>query len=177
MSSRVIALPAGLIEELHDFIRTEGIVLGSDTVLFVGDNEGLLDYSNWRRRVWLPACEAADLVGMQFHDLRRTSATVLVQRESTPRPRRGGSATLTSGSRWACPRNTQRLLTELRPTFSARRCIARGMLAGSGATGSRGPTRPRHTDQHLSESGCRDLNPGPQRPERCALTKLRYTPL
>ncbi len=25
-------------------------------------------------------------------------------------------------------------------------------------------------------SGCRDLNPGPQRPERCALTKLRYTP-
>src|SRR5438552_16171318 len=25
-------------------------------------------------------------------------------------------------------------------------------------------------------SGCRDLNPGPQRPERCALTKLRYIP-
>ena len=28
----------------------------------------------------------------------------------------------------------------------------------------------------ITQSGCRDLNPGPQRPERCALTKLRYTP-
>src|SRR3954451_24146957 len=28
----------------------------------------------------------------------------------------------------------------------------------------------------LRWSGCRDLNPGPQRPERCALTKLRYIP-
>ncbi len=26
------------------------------------------------------------------------------------------------------------------------------------------------------ESGRRDLNPRPQRPERCALTKLRYFP-
>ena len=31
-------------------------------------------------------------------------------------------------------------------------------------------------DLRVHESGCRDLNPGPQRPERCALTKLRHTP-
>jgi hypothetical protein len=31
--------------------------------------------------------------------------------------------------------------------------------------------------QRPDESGRRDLNPRPQRPERCALTKLRYFPL
>ena len=33
-------------------------------------------------------------------------------------------------------------------------------------------------DFHESrQSGRRDLNPRPQRPERCALTRLRYAPL
>ena len=31
-------------------------------------------------------------------------------------------------------------------------------------------------DLGLYESGRRDSNPRPQRPERCALTKLRYFP-
>jgi integrase len=37
-----------------------------------------IDYSNWRRRVWLPAVEAAGVAGVGFHDLRRTNATQLV---------------------------------------------------------------------------------------------------
>src|SRR5439155_9933364 len=32
-------------------------------------------------------------------------------------------------------------------------------------------------DQPVCQSGRRDLNPPPQRPERCALTKLRYFPV
>ena len=41
-----------------------------------------------------------------------------------------------------------------------------------------GPTAPERPTQSTNcwWSGCRDLNPGPQRPERCALTKLRYIP-
>ena len=43
------------------------------------------------------------------------------------------------------------------------------------------PEAKRPTSEMVSDlrelwSGCRDLNPGPQRPERCALTKLRYIP-
>src|SRR6185436_15473333 len=47
-----------------------------------------------------------------------------------------------------------------------RPCVAQSTL---------GPPSRRSTDFAI-ESGCRDLNPGPQRPERCALTKLRHTP-
>ncbi len=32
----------------------------------------------FRQRVWLPACKAAGLEGLGFHDLRRANATVLV---------------------------------------------------------------------------------------------------
>jgi Phage integrase family len=35
-------------------------------------------YSNWRRRVWLPAAAAAGCAGGGFHDLRRLNATTLV---------------------------------------------------------------------------------------------------
>ena len=37
-----------------------------------------LHYSNWRQRVWQPACDAVGLPGFQFHDLGRNAATALV---------------------------------------------------------------------------------------------------
>ena len=43
-------------------------------------------------------------------------------------------------------------------------------------THERDSSRNRRSFLRLHGSGCRDLNPGPQRPERCALTKLRHTP-
>jgi integrase len=39
---------------------------------------GPLRYSNWRRRIWLPAAKAAGCEGAGFHDLRRLNATTLV---------------------------------------------------------------------------------------------------
>jgi hypothetical protein len=42
------------------------------------DGEGL-DYSNWYHRVWVPATFAIKRAGLQFHVLRRTNATALVQ--------------------------------------------------------------------------------------------------
>ena len=49
-----------------------------DALLFSDRTDEPLDYSNWRRRVWLPAVESAGLNGLGFHDLRRTNATAMV---------------------------------------------------------------------------------------------------
>ena len=60
----------------------------------------------------------------------------------------------------------------MEPDFHGVRAMdARRNLLEKAAAGARTPA-----DLHLRWSGCRDLNPGPQRPERCALTKLRYIP-
>ena len=59
---RRIRLPARTAVDLH-VIEPEG---------------GVIDYANWRQRVWLPACQAAGLEGLTFHNLRRANATALV---------------------------------------------------------------------------------------------------
>jgi integrase len=50
----------------------------ADAFVFVSPEGAHLDYSHWRRRVWLPACKRAGLRGLTFHDLRRAAATALV---------------------------------------------------------------------------------------------------
>jgi integrase len=47
-------------------------------LVFIDDDGGALRYSNWRRRIWLPASETAGCAGAGFHDLRRLNATTLV---------------------------------------------------------------------------------------------------
>ncbi len=47
-------------------------------LVFANADRDPLDYSNWRRRVWLPAVSIAGLKGLRFHDLRRTNATAMV---------------------------------------------------------------------------------------------------
>ena len=37
-----------------------------------------MHYSNWRRRIWVPAAERAGLAGLRFHDLRSMAATALI---------------------------------------------------------------------------------------------------
>jgi integrase len=49
-----------------------------DALLFVSPEGAPLHYSNWRRRVWAPAVEAAGFPELHFHDLRHTAATALV---------------------------------------------------------------------------------------------------
>lgn len=44
--------------------------------VFTGDRGAWLRHSNFRRRVWLPATEATELVGVRFHDLRHAAATL-----------------------------------------------------------------------------------------------------
>lgn len=50
----------------------------SEAFVFADAHGGPLHYSNWRTRVWIPACEAAGCSRAGFHDLRRANATGMV---------------------------------------------------------------------------------------------------
>jgi integrase len=56
------------------------VVTGADpdALLSAAPDGDALEYANFRRRVWLPACELVNLEGLTFHDLRRANATALV---------------------------------------------------------------------------------------------------
>lgn len=71
-SVALLALLAARVAELGE----RGTL--SESLLFSEADGGLLDYSNWRHRVWVPACKRSGLGGLVFHDLRRVNATVLV---------------------------------------------------------------------------------------------------
>jgi len=50
----------------------------SDAFVFQGRDGGHITYSNWRQRIWEPACRAVGAEGLGFDDLRRLSAAELV---------------------------------------------------------------------------------------------------
>lgn len=75
---RVLSMPSELTDVLAQHLRHRGLS-GAEPERFVFGNEhgGPLDYANFRRRVWLPACREAGLDGLTFHDLRRANATAM----------------------------------------------------------------------------------------------------
>ena len=46
--------------------------------MFVGSDGGPLDYSDWYHWDWKPACEAAGVPGLKFHNLRDANITGMV---------------------------------------------------------------------------------------------------
>ncbi len=85
-----MAAPRSLLELLAAHIRRLQSP-GPETLLFSETDGDLLDYLNWRHRVWLPACKRSGLAGLVFHDLRRT--TVLVAEGVDLKTARPGSGT------------------------------------------------------------------------------------
>jgi len=76
---RTLTIPVALTDLLSAHLAQRGLTgADADAFLFANADGGPLDYSNWRRRVRLPAAENADLTGVGFHDLRRTNATAMV---------------------------------------------------------------------------------------------------
>lgn len=92
---RTLSMPALLAELLAQHLAELGLTAAdADAFVFPAPDGRALIYSNWRRRVWEPACVAAGLgklvpadpskgvkrhfEGLGFHDLRRTNATGLV---------------------------------------------------------------------------------------------------
>jgi integrase len=76
---RTMFMPAAIVEMLSEHLERAGLC-GADTdaLVFTDDEGGALRYSNWRRRVWVPAVAAAGFGRAGFHDLRRLNATTLV---------------------------------------------------------------------------------------------------
>jgi integrase len=76
---RTLTMPRQLVELLAAHLARKGLT-GSDrdTLVFTMPRGGPLTYQNWRIRVWQPACDAANLHGLGFHDLRRLNATGLM---------------------------------------------------------------------------------------------------
>jgi integrase len=74
-----LALPGWLMGILADLLAVRGLTGGDPDVRMFASPEGApLQYSNWRRRVWLPSREAAGFPGLDFHDLKKTAGTALI---------------------------------------------------------------------------------------------------
>ncbi len=83
---RVLVVPQRLLTALLDHARPTA---DPDAFVFPNVTGGPLDYANWRRRVWLPATDAAGLGGLGFHDLRRACASYLVLDGIDPKTTQG----------------------------------------------------------------------------------------
>jgi integrase len=76
---RTFACPVWLLDELTALLARRDLTAADrDAFVFVSPDGAPLAYTNWRRRVWVPACERAGLEGLRFHDLRSLAATALV---------------------------------------------------------------------------------------------------
>jgi integrase len=75
---RVLGAPAALFEILEAHLAHRPVTAKETDLVFTAPQGGPLDYTHWRRRVWLPATRAAGLPTIGFHDLRRTAATALL---------------------------------------------------------------------------------------------------
>jgi integrase len=75
---RSLSMPEALAELIEQHVAGRAIGDDPESLLFVSPEGAPLDYTNWRRRVWLPAVAAAGIPEVGFHDLRRAAATALV---------------------------------------------------------------------------------------------------
>jgi integrase len=72
-------IPEALTDMLQSHLGRSGLTASDrQKLVFTDEDCGSLRYSNWRRRVWLPAAKAAGCEGAGFHDLRRLNATALI---------------------------------------------------------------------------------------------------
>lgn len=75
---RVIVLPPFLRDALAAHLAEQALS-NDDALVFTSPKGEPLRASNWRRRVWYPACEASGMPkGLRIHDLRHTAASLLV---------------------------------------------------------------------------------------------------
>jgi integrase len=78
-SRRTMAVPRWLLDELGALLARRGLTgADRDRLVFVNTRGGAVSYSPWRRQVWMPACQAAGLDGLRFHDLRSMAATAMI---------------------------------------------------------------------------------------------------
>ena len=72
---RTLAIPQWLADML--FLQVSGRGVDPKAFVFTSPGGDMLHYSNWRRRIWLPARQSAGLTGLEFHDLKHIASTAL----------------------------------------------------------------------------------------------------
>jgi integrase len=78
-SRRTLAVPEPIMTMLSAHLAARGLTASDpDPMLFTSLSGEPLHYSNWRRRVWVPATQKAGFRGLHFHDLKHTAGTALV---------------------------------------------------------------------------------------------------
>lgn len=72
---RTMSVPVPLMDLLAEHLARRGLS-GADAgaMVFVRSDGQPLEYSSWRRSVWLPARRRVGLSGLRFHDLRHAAA-------------------------------------------------------------------------------------------------------
>jgi integrase len=81
---RTVPLPVFLVEKLARHL--EKVPRDPEALVFTTRNSQPLRGSNWRRRVWFPALEAAGLPPeTRIHDLRHTCASLLIEQGHSPK--------------------------------------------------------------------------------------------
>jgi integrase len=78
LGNRTFAINQALVDDLTALIGRQAHTEGTPGLLFTDTQGGHIRYSNWRRRIWKPACEAAGLPDLTFHDLRALAGTTLI---------------------------------------------------------------------------------------------------
>lgn len=74
-----------LADQLREHLRSSQIS-DLDGLVFSSTQGNVLRHSNFRRRVWLPAVEAADVPdGLLIHELRHTCASLLIVEGAHPK--------------------------------------------------------------------------------------------
>ncbi len=91
-SRRTVKLSARVVEVLkqHRARQAEeklksGVLYRDQNLVFAGENGGLINPSNLRRRSYMPLLKRANLPRITFHDLRHTCASLLFQRSVHPK--------------------------------------------------------------------------------------------
>ncbi len=82
-SRRTVSIPHVVCDKLAAHLTRYPTT--PDGLVFRSSEGGPLRRTNFRRRVWIPACEAAELRGLRFHDLRHTHASLLIAQGEHPK--------------------------------------------------------------------------------------------
>ncbi len=77
-SKRAIAVTPAVIAELEEHRERQIQKFGKQIYVFLSDKGHPLRVSNVTRKSWKPLLRAANLPDMRFHDLRHTSATLML---------------------------------------------------------------------------------------------------
>jgi len=79
---RSVPIPTFVAESLSDHFIEQGV--RPDEHVFTAPRGGPVRLGQWRRRVWLPALQQADLVPLRVHDLRHTAVALWIAAGATP---------------------------------------------------------------------------------------------